>query len=276
MKSLLIDVHNLLWRFFSVTPDLPQLTVSHIAMLAEQFGVDYCFCALDHGTPAYRKILCDYKAQRRGKIDDDKRQAFYEFAAKAIDMLRQVYVVIGVHGFEADDILAYLSKNLMGDKIIVSADTDYFQLLSDTVLIYNGHDLYTSEVFFERFGFTPDKFIIYRAMVGDRSDNIKGVRGVGEATAKKLLQKINTIEELFAYSEASTDRLIHKVVEQKEAFYRAFAVIELPAPGITEILGEKLPYLYTEVKESSLPFVQEWIKKEIESNLQNVKNSQVI
>lgn len=275
-KSLLVDISNLLWRFFSTNPDLPQLTISYIASLAEQFNVDYCFCVMDGGTPAYRNILCDYKKQRRDKRDDDKQQSFFKFANKALQELQQIYVVIEVKGFECDDIIGYLAKNLVGNKVIISADLDFFQLISDTVSVYTGQKLYDSEAFYERFGFTPDKYIIYKSIVGDHSDNIKGVVGVGPKTAKKILKEVNTVGELFEYSEVSSDRLVHKISVQQGEFYKALAVIELPAPGIIEILGERLPYIYSEIRRSTLPFVSDWVREEIESNLQNVKNAKVI
>jgi 5'-3' exonuclease len=276
MISLLVDVSNLLWRFFSVTPDLPQLTVAQVAKYAEQFGVDYIFLAVDHGVPAYRKLFCDYKGQRNKKEDKDKRHAFFDFAKIALEELQQIYVSIDVRGFEADDVIGYLSRNLMGEKIIISADSDFLQLLSDTVSVYNGHQFYTPDVFFEKLGFDSTRFVMYRAMAGDRSDNVKGVRGVGVTTAKKIVQKVSTVTELIAYSEASSDRKTHLIAEQRENFYQAFAVIELPAPGICEELGDKLPFLYSEVRESSLSYMEEWSKAEIVKNLQCVKNCKVV
>ena len=78
------------------------------------------------------------------------------------------------------------------------------------------------------------------------------------------------------YSSKSTDRLVRKIAEQKEELYKALAVVSLPAPGIEERLGECLQFLYREIRETSLPFMQEWTKQEVRNNLSNVKNCRIL
>ena len=125
--------------------------------------------------------------------------------------------VIGVPGFEADDVLATLATWGRDNKIptiVVTGDRDSFQLVEDPFVrvLYNkrgvsDYDLYDEAGIMERCGVEPQRYPLYAALRGDPSDNLPGVPGVGEKTAAKLLQTYRDFDELFAHADDQTPKL---------------------------------------------------------------------
>ena len=125
--------------------------------------------------------------------------------------------VIGVPGFEADDVLATLAtwgRDHHIPTIVVTGDRDSFQLVEDPYIrvLYNkrgvsDYDLYDEAGILERCGVEPQRYPLYAALRGDPSDNLPGVPGVGEKTAAKLLQTYRDFDELFAHADDQTPKL---------------------------------------------------------------------
>ena len=125
--------------------------------------------------------------------------------------------VIGVPGFEADDVLATLAtwgRDHQIPTIVVTGDRDSFQLVEDPYVrvLYNkrgvsDYDLYDEAGILERCGVEPQRYPLYAALRGDPSDNLPGVPGVGEKTAAKLLQTYRDFDELFAHADDQTPKL---------------------------------------------------------------------
>lgn len=125
--------------------------------------------------------------------------------------------VIGVPGFEADDVLATLAswgRDNHIPTIVVTGDRDSFQLVEDPYIrvLYNKrgvseYDLYDEAGILERCGVEPQRYSLYAALRGDPSDNLPGVPGVGEKTAAKLLQTYRDFDELFAHVDEQTPKL---------------------------------------------------------------------
>ena len=125
--------------------------------------------------------------------------------------------VIGVPGFEADDVLATLAtwgRDHQIPTIVVTGDRDSFQLVEDPFIrvLYNKrgvseYDLYNEAGIVERCGVEPQRYSLYAALRGDPSDNLPGVPGVGEKTAAKLLQTYRDFDELFAHVDDQTPKL---------------------------------------------------------------------
>jgi len=275
-KSLLVDLNNVLWRVFATTPDLPQNAIVHIARWAYKFEVDHIFVAQDMGVPAYRKLLVlGYKGAELTTEQEDQLKDFHKFREKAELELRELYVTVQLKGYEADDIIGFLTKILPGEKVIVSTDKDYLQLVSEEVSVYLQKKLYTPVEVQERFGFTPDKFVMYRAMVGDESDNIKGVRGVGDVTARKVLQEVDSVKTLIEYSRNAKSKVVQRIAAQEETLLRSMAVIRLPAPGIDVRMGEQVTALFHAKGCSPLQTVQDWTRTEVKNNLAKVVNAEV-
>ncbi|MCL2390990.1 MAG: DNA polymerase I [Oscillospiraceae bacterium] len=146
----------------------------------------------------------EYKAHRTGMPDD---------LAVQMPILKEVLDAMNIcryelEGWEADDLLGTLAKSCDSQKwdcVIVTGDKDSLQLVTNHVNIKNVKTrmgqtetkLYTPEVFFEEYGFEPTKMIDLKALMGDSSDNIPGVQGVGEKTALDLVRRFGSIDYIF-------------------------------------------------------------------------------
>lgn len=158
--------------------------------------------AFDLRSPTFRhKAVATYKANRKGMPPE---------LAEQLPRVKELLTLMGVkvvecEGFEADDILGTLSK-LCTDKdeqcFVLTGDRDSLQLIDSnvTVLLATNRETipYTPARFIEDYGFEPIRLIDLKALMGDSSDNIKGVAGIGEKTAASLVQRYGTIEELYA------------------------------------------------------------------------------
>lgn len=213
------------------------------ALLAEIEALKptYVAVAFDLKEKTFRhKVYEDYKAGRH-KMPDELAMQF-PYAKEMITALG--CHVLSLAGYEADDILGTLSRMTDSDThaYLLTGDRDALQLVSNntTVLLAGNKEIthYTPEVFFEKYGVTPAQFIDVKALMGDSSDNIPGVAGVGEKTALKMLAEAGTLDAVYEnLSEyAKTPALFKKMTEGKDSAYlsKFLATIDLAVPlGIT-------------------------------------------
>ncbi len=132
-----------------------------------------------------------------------------------------------VEGYEADDVIATIVKKMTNcddvHSYIVTGDRDTFQLISKDTSVITPHKgfkeiiIYTPEKVQEEFGITPEQFCDYKTLRGDTSDNIPGVRGIGEVTARELLQKFGTVDEMYARLEEVGPAVRKKLDEGRES-----------------------------------------------------------
>jgi len=191
--------------------------------------------AFDEKGPTMRhEAFKDYKAQRPPMPDGMKSQIPYIHRivdALAIPGLRQA-------GYEADDLIGTLARKAERagyDVVIVTGDKDMFQLLTPHVRIYDPvKDKWSGEAECrERFGVEPARVVEIMGLMGDASDNIPGVKGIGEKTAMKLIAQFGTIEELLnRVGEVTPARIQSLLVEQAEnaRMSRRLATIEMESP----------------------------------------------
>ena len=161
--------------------------------------------AFDVHAPTIRSRKYEaYKAQRTGMPDE---------LAVQMPVLKEVLDAMNIcrfelEGYEADDILGTFSRKMTesgGESVIVTGDRDSLQLVGEhsrvkfvsTAMGQTKTIDYTPEIFFEEFGFEPQKLIDYKALMGDPSDNIPGVAGIGKKTASELVQRFGTIQEIY-------------------------------------------------------------------------------
>ena len=163
--------------------------------------------AFDLRSPTFRhKAVASYKANRKGMPEE---------LAQQLPLVKELLGLMGVkvvecEGFEADDILGTLSK-ACSDKgehcYVLTGDRDSLQLIDENVTVVlakTKEDIYyTPDRFTEEYGFEPIKLIDLKALMGDSSDNIKGVAGIGEKTASTLIKDYGTIENLYENYESS-------------------------------------------------------------------------
>ncbi len=212
-KLVLLDGNSLFNRAFFALPPLMNKkgfytnAIYGFATMANSIidtqKPDYMAVAFDLKAPTFRhQAYGDYKAGRKGMPDELRMQ---------VEPLKKMVDAMGIaraefEGYEADDIIGTLSK--FGEEqelevVIVTGDKDALQLASPktTVLItkkgISEVEAYDDQAVFEKYGLTPTEFIDLKALMGDKSDNIKGVAGIGEKTGIKLLQEYKSIEGIY-------------------------------------------------------------------------------
>lgn len=210
---IVIDGNSLIHRAFYALPLLSTKDgvytngvygfLTMLYRLEEKYTIDYICVAFDKKGPTFRHEAFEQYKGNRQSTPNELAQQFP--IVKEILSTMNIYQ-IELDGYEADDIAGTLSKfgeenNL--DVILVTGDRDYLQLASDktTVLITKKGitDLveYNEEKFLEEYGITPIQLIDLKGLMGDKSDNIPGVPGIGEKTGIKLLKEFKTIENLY-------------------------------------------------------------------------------
>ncbi len=212
-KLLIVDGNSILNRaFYGIRPlttkdGIPTNAVyGFVNILKKHLDAlkpDYLACAFDLKAPTFRHKMYDgYKATRKGMPDELAQQL--PIAKEAVAHMG--FTVLTCEGWEADDILGTLAS--MGDvagnvqTYILTGDRDSLQLITETtsvVLVKTKEDIiYTPEKFKEEYGITPDQFVHVKALMGDSSDNIPGVAGIGEKTALKLISASSSLDGLYA------------------------------------------------------------------------------
>ena len=179
--------------------------ISILQKLIDSEKPDSLCVAFDLKAPTFRHLRYEgYKAQRKGMPEE---------LAVQMPILKQVLDKMGImrlelEGYEADDILGTVGKICEAngwDCRIVTGDKDSFQLISDTTHVCHVKSRmgqtetkeYTPEVFNEEYGFAPTHIVDLKALMGDSSDNIPGVPGVGEKTAMDLIQRYKTVSSIY-------------------------------------------------------------------------------
>ncbi|MCH8890190.1 MAG: DNA polymerase I, partial [Myxococcales bacterium] len=209
-KILLVDGTNSLYRAFFAIPPLraPDGTPTNAAygfinmlikVIREEVP-DRVIVVFDARGPNFRHELYDaYKANREAQPEDLTIQL--PIVRELVDAYR--IPVVSVPNFEADDVIATLVERAPKDAqiSIVSTDKDLMQLVSDRVTLLDGvkDRRYGPSEVEERFGVPPDHILDLRALVGDPSDNIPGVKGIGEKGAAKLIAEWDTLENLIEH-----------------------------------------------------------------------------
>lgn len=183
--------------------------------------------AFDLRAPTFRhRAVESYKANRHGMPDE---------LAQQMPVIKELLTALGIkivesEGFEADDILGTLSKlctdcgecgGQKGECYVLTGDRDSLQLISDNVAVLlhttKGTVKYTEEKFTEDYGIAPIELIDLKALMGDSSDNISGVKGIGEKTASQLIKDHHTVEQLYAALENGTLAATKSVLAKLEA-----------------------------------------------------------
>lgn len=201
MKHLLIDANNLLYRGYHVSKltDRKGNRVSGVFncmrmvnTLLRKFKPDTVVIAWDLGKSKSRlAIYPDYKQQRDKNRKEEDKIAIQQNKDMLIKLFSYLPVrQIMVQDIEADDIIGWLANDrLKGKKIIISNDSDFIQLVKKDTLLFLPHKgkLLTKRNIDEFLGFPAKHYTLWKSMVGDHSDNIKGIRGIGPKKATAII-----------------------------------------------------------------------------------------
>ena len=214
----------------------------------ESLQPDYVAVAFDLKAPTFRhKFYPEYKAGRHAMPPELAMQ--FPYAKKCIAALG--IKVIELEGYEADDILGTLSRMAeenSAEAYLLTGDRDSYQLISDkTTVLYAsnaGPVPFTEKEFCEKYTIKPSQFVDLKALMGDSSDNIPGVPGIGEKTAIKLISTCGTLDKLYEDISSSgvSAKIQEKLADGKESAFmsRRLAEIERNAPlGLT--LSDVIP-----------------------------------
>lgn len=215
---ILIDGNAILHRAYHAMPRFEvdgQLVnalygfISTVFATISRFEPEYMAVAFDVKGPTFRDEIFDkYKA---GRIKPP--QEFYDQIPLVWEFLREIETpLLTKQGFEADDIIGTLAKHINGEFkggeiIIVTGDQDSLQLVDERTKVAMPamgkikETLYDTSAVIGKLGITPKQVIDYKALSGDSSDNIPGVKGVGSKTAVELIKEFGGIEEIYSFLE---------------------------------------------------------------------------
>lgn len=232
-KLMIIDGSSLLFRAFFALPPLKSALgtptnavygfLTMLIKLYEEIHPDYIAVAFDKGRQTFRtEMYSEYKGNRPDAPEDLRPQfSLIQDVLKAMGIC-----VIEEEGFEGDDILGSLSKKFASSELavqIITGDRDNLQLVSDCSHVFltkkGISDMLeiTLENMQDLYGYGPDKVIQMKALMGDSSDNIPGVPGVGEKTAVKLISEYGDLESIYENIDTiSGKKLKERLLENKE------------------------------------------------------------
>ena len=231
-RMIAIDGHSLLYRAFYALPDFTTKSGQSTGaiygfnlMLEKVFSTynpDYVFVAFDSAKPTFRhEQFEDYKAHRPPMPEELRGQV--DLAKKLLDHLGIPH--IAVDGVEADDLIGAISKkakNWNVEYLILTGDRDSLQLVDETcnvLLTKKGISeiiRYDAAKIKEDFDLTPEQVVDYKGLVGDPSDNIPGVKGIGDKTATKLLAEFGSLDNILKNLDRLPPSVQKKLREQQD------------------------------------------------------------
>ena len=243
-RLLLIDANSIVHRAYHALPNLMTSKGAHTGAIygfltiflriVAELSPTHVAAAFDLKAPTFRhRLYAPYKGTR--KTMDAELAEQFEPLKELLALMR--VPVVSKEGYEADDILGTLSAHTDDDTVILTGDRDSFQLVSPTTRIYwTKKGVSDVEVIdlarLAADGFTPQSFIDYKALRGDPSDNIPGVPGVGEKTAKLLLEQYKTLDEVLDHASEVKGKLGETLSASREIaeLSRALATIDKDVP----------------------------------------------
>ena len=247
-KLVLVDGHALFHRAFHA---MPPLTTSKGELVNAVFGFtsmllrvlgdikpEYAIVAFDTKAPTFRHTqYTAYKAHRIAAPEEMHQQL--PRVKEVVDSLN--IPIFTLEGYEADDIIGTLASQASNQEVfIVTGDRDALQLVNTHIKAYMpGKSLsdiviYDGKKFEDKYGFKPKQLIDYKALVGDQSDNIPGVLGVGPKTATDLLVKYRSVEGIYEHISEVGEKVREKLIAGKD---KAIAAKKLIALDTTIELG---------------------------------------
>ena len=196
---------------------------NQVFQLLEEENPDYIVAAFDSKGKNFRhELYTDYKANRSAMPDEIQTQLPYLW-----ELLDGMNIpVLRIEGVEADDIIGTVAKMCEKDDLqcnIVSGDKDFMQLINDKTLLYapqarrREKEIFNAQKVSEKWGVGPEHIIDLLGLMGDSSDNVPGVEGVGPVTAKKLIQKFGSMEKIYEnIDQIENEKMREKLLNNKD------------------------------------------------------------
>ena len=246
-KLVLLDSNSLLNRAFYALPPMSAVDgrptnavygyVNMLLKIITEAKPTHIIATFDLKAPTFRKkMYSEYKAQRKPMPE--------ELAAQLPiikDVLASMNInIITLEGYEADDLIGTIAKKCPFETIIVTGDRDSLQLVSDTTKVWLTKKGITEIVEYDiarlaEDGLTPAGVIDLKSLMGDTADNIPGVAGVGEKTAKTLLQTYGDLDGVYAHIDEIKGKLQEKLITNKDMAYLSYQLATINVDSPVEI-----------------------------------------
>ena len=260
-RVLIVDGLNTFIRSFAVNPAVNEdgLHVGGLAgfLKSIKYSISLlkptrCIIVFDgkDGSKRRRKIYPEYKQNRKvkerlnrnvdwGTAPQDEQQSMKHQISRLIEYLEQLPLnLICVDGVEADDVMAYISKQILKESkiILMSTDKDFLQLVDDRIKVWSPtkKKLYDKNSIFEEYGISSENFLLYRMMEGDKSDNISGIKGVGLKSIIKYLPMVQDskrvlVKDVIDYVEKSDSKIkaLTNIKSSRKLLDRNFHLMQL-------------------------------------------------
>ncbi len=298
-KVVLVDGNNLLFRSYYATLYTGNIMrnrdgfptnglygfVNMINKIVAEENPKYMMVAFDIGKTFRHEKYKDYKGGRRETPEDLKVQ--FPIAKKILTAMGIKY--LECEGYEADDIIGTISswcdKDPEYEALIVSSDKDLLQLISDETVVKllkpKDYIMMDKATFIQNYGFEPIKMIDLKALMGDASDNIPGVKGIGEKTAIKLLTQYGSLDGIYENIDNIKGSTHEKLVTGNEDAYYSKELVTIYREVPLNITWDDLLYgnentneliqLYNELNFYSLLKKASSNKKNVNTNIDNFK-----
>lgn len=289
-RLLLIDGHNLLFRMFYGMPDNFYTAdgvkynalygfVCAMEKVMRMVQPTHVFVSFDSPDCGDRRELDEaYKANRPDYSEMAPEECpFTQLPAIYAALGRMNIPYAEIHGCEADDVIASYAVKYAGeyDVMIMSTDRDYWQLVSEKVSIlnYHGYDstLVTPQTVRQKYGVEPAQFADWKCLVGDKSDNIVGVPGVGPKNAAALLGTFGSLEYLMEHTDGIPRPAIRRAVEEaKERLLLNRKLILLDGNAPLPLSAEELRHDFTRIGDT-IRFCMDCLADAVQNMLLSVK-----
>lgn len=303
---LLIDGFNLFMRNFSKINYINQ-NGNHIGglggflrslgFLLKEIKSKEVYIIFDGVGSSYNRktLLPEYKEKRKkekltnqnifNSIQEEEESKNYQIV-RLIQYLKCLPIkIVSIDRAEADDVIAYLALKMSNKKVtIVSSDNDFFQLIDNNINIYRPQErvTYNETVFINKFNIIPSNYAVYKTLVGDSADNIKGIPNLGPKT---LFQKFPFIFERnkiflkdifeFALENHNKHKIYAQIILEKQKLLNIFKVVDLSNPWIYEDNDKEIlnNIINKEVNELNIGvFMQLFNEDNLDNTIRNVKD----
>lgn len=254
-RVLIVDGLNTFIRSFAASPVTNDNGLHIGGISGTLLSIGYAIKTVDptrvivvfdgkNGSKRRREVFPEYKANRKFKIrlnrseevDDDGNDQLRQLMRLVEYMSHMPFSVVTIEGVEADDVVGYLATERFKEQCyIMSSDKDFLQLVNDRVHIWSPTKkrLYYTQDIVDEYGIHPNNFVLYRALTGDKSDNIPGIDGFGLKTLIKLYpqfanETVLTIDDIISYAETQPkSKMCIKIAQSRGLIERNLGLMQL-------------------------------------------------
>ena len=245
-----------------------------------------------NGSAKRRQLFSEYKANRKVKIRLNRPETVDAEDSQLHQLMRLVeyldilpVTTVVLDNAEADDIMAYMVESCFhkeGDQVyIMSSDKDFYQLVSDKVIVWSPtkKKLYFQQDVFDEYGIHPINFVTYRALLGDKSDNIGGVNGIGEKTIQSKFPILTenrkiSVEELLEYAQTNAQgpKIYQTLLDHEDILKRNIQLMQLSESNLNLSIKMRVMELVDQpiTKTAKLQFHKMLIEDSMTTAIKNV------